>query len=131
MKRDMDLIRQILLEIEAHDDGRGDAFALHIAGLADATVFGHLMLLSDARLIDGERRQKPEGACFMPQRLTWTGQEFLSSIRDPSIWIETKKKIGDLIDGVTFDVVRDTASALARQSIATLEKISRQKSTRL
>lgn len=89
MKRDMDLVREILLAIEAEPENlrRG----LKIEGREDAIVWGHIELLKQAGYLDepfrdflGKRRLS------MGIALTWQGHEFLESIRDGEIWKKTK-----------------------------------------
>jgi hypothetical protein len=87
MKRDMDLIRQILLSTEA-DENKIDAkftqeeIAYHASLLKDA---GFL----DAAIVRGPRNQ-PHG-CVL-QGLTWDGHEFLDAMRDDTLWKRAKEK---------------------------------------
>src|ERR1700730_526538 len=102
MKRDMDLIRDLLIGLEADSrlDGQGwltpDATEnLGVIGLSEHStqeVAYHLNLLIEAGLVRGNYGIGKEG---MPaiSKLTWQGHEFLDDIRDPSIWSKTKERL--------------------------------------
>src|SRR5438477_7799557 len=99
MQRDMELIRTILLKVEADPTFDGsvhqtDAAALGITDHSDDEVLYHLVLLIEAGLLDGK---KVTAGSFPPStvailRLTWQGHEFLDSVRDPDIWHKTKQR---------------------------------------
>jgi hypothetical protein len=84
MKRDMDLIRHILLRKEAEEEIEGDqeAIVYHIALLKDAGFV-------DAEIIEGGSGF-PVGAAIL--RLTWQGHEFLDASRDNKVWHAVKEK---------------------------------------
>ncbi|MFC0686408.1 DUF2513 domain-containing protein [Novosphingobium clariflavum] len=95
MKRDMELIRQILLEIEADDD----VFAAipRIKGKSlKLTRYQIDMLVSEGYL--SEHMEENYGTPIeLGFQITWKGHEFLETIRDPVIWSKTKdgaKKAG-------------------------------------
>ena len=59
-------------------------------------------MLIDARFIDPAGKQGLD--CFVVRGLTWQGQDFVDTIRDPVVWkrtMEAVKKVGD----VSFDVL--------------------------
>lgn len=96
MKRDMDLIRELLLRIESFEIEPGGttpslrpAFdtELQIDGYTPDQVDYHLNHLIDAGLVEG---QCSADHYFILQRLTWAGHDFLDSVRDPEIWRATK-----------------------------------------
>ena len=137
MKRDMDLIRTILLEIEedANINGR---FIVSDADLrqdnTDApTIQYHLRLLMDAGYIEGHDAHKLTGEIILPKpeaglprredmpaiqitRMTWEGHDFLESVRDDKVWQKTKGYLKD-IGGVGIDVLKDVAKAVVKDQI--------------
>lgn len=91
MKRDMDLIRDILLALEKKPDISSTEKEEALPGVSlSPAVWYHMRLLLDAGLIKG--RRSPEAGspkiCF--ERLTWAGHEFLDVIRNDSIWHRLK-----------------------------------------
>lgn len=93
MKRDMDLVRDILLAIEK--DSRFDGSGWHQPddpadlGLTQCTyeqLAYHLTLLIEAELVEGKTAMRMP----MINRLTWQGHEFVSDVRDPVVWRKTK-----------------------------------------
>ncbi|MBO1903977.1 DUF2513 domain-containing protein [Microvirga sp. 3-52] len=96
MKRDMDLIRNLLLEIEESEKPVvyiADLMAAErLQGIEQLDIDFHLKLLIEAGLIDANKKQgiSTVGGWYIRQ-LTWNGHEFIDSIRDPEIWRKTKE----------------------------------------
>ena len=112
MKRDMDLMRKILLRIEERSDVPPKTLSLydfrdfheniHVLSL-------HIDLMCDAGLVevmdtayDGEVKD------FTITRLTSEGYEYLDAIRNYNVWQTVKKKI-EMIGGATLDVIKQLA----------------------
>jgi hypothetical protein len=117
MRRDLTLIRDLLLEIESKHDGSLQI----IKDLGNQTealkVTEHLFLLLEAGFIDAIDASSSSGRELMVMRLTWNGHDFLDSIRDPLIWQKTEMAATNA-GSWTFDLVKDLASAYVRQKIA-------------
>lgn len=94
MKRDMDLVRSLLLFLEARDDPSGiEAADIRIGEATKTEVQYHLNLMFQAGLINGEPVRSTTSARLIyviPFDLTWTGHEFLESVRDPEIWRQAR-----------------------------------------
>ena len=94
MKRDMDLIREILLKIEEHDVNSPSSANLEIEGYSPREVYEHARLLENAGLIE-DAHFDFAGNTWV-QRITWSGYDYLDKVRDNSIWkkrrIQSKKK---------------------------------------
>lgn len=125
MKRDMDLIRDLLLKIE---DGQRsfDLLTPEIAEILGESGEGrlpreqaelveyHLTLLDNAGLITIQA--KLSGAVWQIGQITWAGHDFLDTIRDPAIWRETKagaKQAG----GFSLDLLKALAKGLIKKKI--------------
>ncbi|MCZ8308668.1 MAG: DUF2513 domain-containing protein [Microcystis sp. LE19-98.1E] len=124
MKRDMELIRLILLDVEAQGGPNvgEQTFTVEIPGRSNDEVQYHLWLLHEAGLIDayviGNQLVQPRNR-VSPRRLTWAGHDFLDSVRDPEVWKKTRD--GALLaGGWTFDLVKDLAKGLAKKKIEEL-----------
>ena len=87
MKRNMDLVREILVAIEHSEDGNLNFDAL---GYERQQVYLHIELMKEHRLVDAEIIRDDDGPeheihmCKI-ERLTWDGHDFLDKIRDESI----------------------------------------------
>ena len=111
MKRDDDLIRQLLFEFEADDDwivlSHGDLIS---ASPEDRRRHYHMLLLADAGLL-----AILDDAVF---RLTANGHDFLDAIRSDTAW-NTAKEGARTIGGATLGLMRDIALAYLRKEAAT------------
>lgn len=89
MKRNMDLIREILLEIEVRPPSVM-GFDLNIENYSPEMVSYHVLLLHEAGLI---RAAEPKGnqRFWRPKRLTWRGHEFLEASKDNARWSKVKE----------------------------------------
>lgn len=114
MKRNMDLIRDLLLHVEALPAGViSHEVTWDDEKYNEPQVLGHLKLLIDSDYIDGQIHLDHGGGCLILLRgLTMEGHDFLDVIRDDSIWLETKEKIAGVGGSVAMNVVKATATAI-------------------
>ena len=117
MKRNMDLIRKILLKAEEHPDG----FMPHnfvIEGFDENTMGYHIYLMGQAGLVDVLDRNldmaRSPSAILL--NLTWQGHEFLENSRNPNIWEQAKSVIGKAGEG-SFAVWQSVLTDLVKRSI--------------
>jgi hypothetical protein len=122
MKRDMDMVRDLLLAIESDPqfDGirqlqpePGD-IGITEANYSEAAY--HLTLLVEAGMVEGRTAMR------MPiiSKLTWQGHEFLDDIRSPEIWRKAKEgagKVGRASIGFLWDLAKAYAKRLAQEKL--------------
>ncbi len=109
MRRDMDLIRQLLLYFEERD-----SFALDqepaIEGYDEREVQYHLLLLAQAEFIVYEASRSstnPERLIQVyPFGLSWAGHEFLDAARDEKLWNKAKEKVVDVSGGLSLSLLQ-------------------------
>lgn len=117
MKRDMDLIRKLLLAIEAEPTGLApDHF--DIPDYSQEQIGYHLLLMVEAKLAVGREFRSfddpaPTGEV---ERLTWAGHEFLDAARDPSRWEKAKEMAGKVGSG-SLDVFKQILAQLIATAI--------------
>lgn len=89
MKRNMELVRALLLRIEASDK---DTLPLlpEIEGHTRDEIAHHVKLLIGAGYVQAIDASTMVGADFMEMALTWQGHEFLDTVRDSEIWSNAK-----------------------------------------
>jgi hypothetical protein len=92
MKRNLDLIRTILREIEKKPDGSTYLKVSPPEGVEMSAFMAHLELLIDAGFIKGKVGEYALRN-YEINRLTWQGHEFLDATRDETLWSKAKKKV--------------------------------------
>ena len=106
MKRDFDLIRSLLIEIELCEDTAGN-YAPKIEGHADGTIQYHLHLLFEAGLITGiPIKTMGDYPKLRQLNLTWTGHDFLDSARNDKVWNVAIQKVKDTVGSASIEVVK-------------------------
>ena len=93
MKRDMDIIRQILLNVE--DDKYPYGGRVHFDTVPDDVCAHHVALIFDAGLAEG-RLIKTDAHGIVGasvDRLTSTGHDFCDAIRQDTIWNKAKEHL--------------------------------------
>ena len=118
MKRDMDLVRLILLEIE--DKYRTTAiYDLAIDGYDTEMVAYHCKILYEAGLISDYKAQYAgnEIYVFGVGSLTWDGNDFLEKIRDDSQWKKVKETITKKGLPLVVDTIKSVANALISATV--------------
>jgi hypothetical protein len=115
MKRDMDLIRRILLDIEAQEDPEED-IELDSGGKSEQVIQYHLHLLYDGGFINAHEISPMTAAAnwYQPLGLTWKGHEFLDDIRNDTVWNKTKEKVGAQVGTVSLAVLQEVAKATVK-----------------
>jgi hypothetical protein len=113
MKRDMNLIRLLLLETEG-EDPKPD-----LSAYTDAQCNYHSVLLIEAGLVDG--KIIPNGTSIPPTtgilRLSWAGHEFLDAARNDTIWHKAGERIKKSGVDVTLSLLQEILKQLAKQSL--------------
>ncbi len=114
MKRDMDLARKILLELEAAPPGAPE---FHVDGCDAEQVSYHVMLLNEAGLIEAIDASGAESMEWLPTRLTWDGHEFLDAARDDDRWQKAKDLMRDKAGTVVFSVLKEVLVKLTAGAV--------------
>ena len=99
MKRNMELVRQILLKLSDHKHGYAPN-PFTIDDYTDEEIGYHCLLLSEAKLIKAVESSAMDDASprALPIRLTWEGHEFIENVRNENVWNQTKEIVGKLGD---------------------------------
>lgn len=105
MKRNMELVRQILLACEENPaPGLEGQVERKVRGRMKSSevdsVHGHPRLLIEAELVDdGNPVHTLQGETWVgPLELTWKGHDFLADIRDDSRWAAFRAKTESRLD---------------------------------
>lgn len=114
MKRSIDLIRDLMLEIEETPVGEEYHAEDSMIEVQTDTLIEHLRLLEEAGfivLLNGQRYRRDGTTCI---RITWKGWEFLDAVRDKPTWKKARQKVNDADASVSVKVL-----------VKLIEKISR------
>src|SRR5262249_20412628 len=106
MKRDMDLIRAILMNVEESDESPLGWTNLNIPDHRPEMVSYQVLLLTDAGLVESNDLSTLEGLDVRPKRLTWAGHEFLDAARNDTIWNKTKHVVKEKGGAIPFEVLK-------------------------
>src|SRR6266481_2807845 len=98
MKRDMELIRIVLLSVEEKAGDPRGWVNLEIPGHSNQEISYHVTLLQDAGLLESCDLSGTVGFDVRPKRLTWNGHEFLDAAKNDTVWKKAleigKEKVG-------------------------------------
>ncbi|SRR5258708_11911194 len=89
MKRDMDLVREILLKVEDLPFD-GQFHDVLVDGRLDEEINYHTMLLHEAGFIQAMDLTTLDCICWKAMRLTYSGHEFLDAARSDTVWTKAK-----------------------------------------
>lgn len=120
MKRDMDLIRRIVLTTA--DLPYGEQLQ-EMDGVDEETFVTHVIWLSEAGLVkaiteDGVGPSEARYAFVF--RLTWSGCEFADAIRNDTLWAKAKSNVLKPGMSFTFDVLKEWLKTEITQGLPTL-----------
>ena len=124
MKRDLELIRLILIEVENNPDPQAWIDPEPVGYQPDEVSY-HVMLMEQAGLLEGWNRSAIGVFRWSARNLTWRGHEFLEAAKDDTVWTRTKNTIGQLSPGIIFDLLEQVLFEEAR---ATLERVRKEPS---
>ncbi len=118
MKRNWDTVREILLAVESLEPEKQLCLKDFAAERAHEISY-HVQLIEQANLIEVTISQtnslKPKD--FFIRGLTWSGHEFLDSIRVINTWTKIKNVVADKGGVMTFDVIKAVAAGLVKSAI--------------
>jgi len=118
MKRDMNLVREILIWMDNQEHGRVTHNPI-IEGHSEEEIGYHVYIMKEAGLVKAFDRtshgDKSPNAGLLG--LTWNGHEFLSAAQDESIWAKAKNTLFKTTASITFDLLLEWLKAEGRKKI--------------
>jgi len=88
MKRDFDLIRNLLFYFESKEDDRPEQCP-DIEGYSEVEIMYNLRLMDEAGLLNCQRLRTKDSERILrvaAGSLTWAGHDFLDASRNSNIW---------------------------------------------
>jgi hypothetical protein len=119
MKRDWDVIRAVLLEIEESDESNISNLR-YDSDAGDTVKAFHAFMLQDAGMISGKSNahQKTLTRVLLTPKLTWEGRELLDTLRSKPLWEKMKAKAASTGIEITFDSLKALAKWALGQMLA-------------
>jgi len=105
MKRDLELIRKILINVQ-----NGDKNAL-VEGYDEDAIKYHEGLVVEAGLVEGSVLRNNMASTEIPvvvmiKKLTWEGHDFVDAIEDNENWAKVKAFIGEAGKQISLETVK-------------------------
>lgn len=121
MKLDMDLVREILLQIEATEPGK--AIKLDIPNAGKEEIGLHVELMIEDGLIKGTTVPAGDGhahriLAYRIEKMTREGHDFLDAAQNDTIWQKAKKKFLEAPGGLALDVLKAFLVELGKEAIS-------------
>lgn len=123
MKRDMELIRKILLTVEEQYVDTA-LYDIKVEGYDLKTIAYHCNILYDAGLISNYKGFYADNELqgFGVSSLTWEGHEFIDKIRDDTVWNKTKAIIREKGIPFVLDTVKQIATFVIETTVQSVIK---------
>lgn len=121
MKRNWDVIRKILLKVEAlpTEDSSLNSSDLNSEGIDSETGAYHMRLLIEAGMVKGVCNNAIMGpAICIAKSLTWSGHEFLDGIKRETVWNKVKETAREKGLDLSIDVIKAAAKAIVSQLLS-------------
>lgn len=120
MKRDMDLVRKILIFMSENTEGPNVDWAAKIPGYTEDQILHHAALMKQGGLIvAGDYGDLDSDLPIaLPVSITWDGHEFLDAVRDSTVWEKAKKYVISPTGGVAFAVLKSWLETQATAALA-------------
>jgi hypothetical protein len=120
MKRDMDLVRKILMACNDYEHGRAPA-RLEIDGYSEEEIGYHAHFMAEAGLV--RATDITHSGSASPQAhivsLMWEGHDFLEASRNEGLWAKAKQAAGStggMVLGVLKSILIDLATQAAKKA---------------
>lgn len=118
MKRDLELIKELLIQIEESKAPARKDVRVIVKGEEPEVISYHIKLMKDAGLIDAEDTSGFNTYRWIPTSLTWDGHEFLDAIRNDTVWSKLKTKLKEQGGNIPFHVVKELAAKFSSDLFA-------------
>lgn len=118
MKRDMDLIRNILFYVEDHYKAGQMNISIDIDGVDENTIYEHCKLVYQSGLLQSFVDLSTDiGASCMVGNLTSEGYDYLDKIRSDSMWHRVCDILRKKALPFTIDIIKTVATDLILEAI--------------
>lgn len=119
MRRDMELVRKILMTLEETPADQNISLRLDISGYSEQEIGFHVALMGEAGLIHtSNARHHGQAEPFaVPISITWEGYEFLATARNESVWRTSVSTVLSRAGSVGFELLKAVLMAELRRQM--------------
>lgn len=112
MKRNMELIRLLLLDAEGEEKQ-------DLSGFTEQQLIYHTALLIDAELVLGRTITGKNGFPVKAHiiRLNWKGHEFLDAARSATVWKKVMDKVKSGGSSMPFPVIQELLISILKSQV--------------
>ena len=118
MKRDWDVIRAVLLEVQNMTQAERNQSSYAAEDDDDDAQARHAFLLYDAGFLSGVSADDMSGRELISPDLTWSGHELLASIESRPVWKRVKQMAKEKGLELSFDAVKLLAAKALAQVVS-------------
>ncbi len=111
MKRDMELIRKILVAIEDSNQTQG-YIPLQFESYTEDQISYHVKLLADRGIISAIDCSSKTSFVWRAKALTWDGHDYIEAIRDDARWQKVKDWIKNAEKILTIETMKEAIKEL-------------------
>lgn len=121
MRRDMDLVRDILREL-SESEGPLEASVFTDGSRTARLVAFHFEIMDEAGLIEADVSKTWGGgyARATAIRLTWDGADFLAAVSNDGMWSHVKRSIAKSVGSASLETIKALAVKLAMERLSAL-----------
>lgn len=119
MKRDMELVRKILLELESKPNDY-ELFKPTIEGYSDEEISYHIGKLYEGGFVDAVNHYGNDKNDWYAKTMTWNGHEFLDLARNESIWNKAREVLADGFKTISIEGMKLLLNKLFSDQISKL-----------
>ena len=120
MKRNYDLVRAILLKVEAEGDPEEPVInSLGLDDVEQALTNEHVKLMIECGLLDGQCKFSTNNRILLTsiRGLTPRGYDFLDNIRNESIWKKIHNHITSTVGSASLEVIEKFAAQIISAAV--------------
>ncbi len=120
MKRDMELVRKILIVMEDWPSAYPPAGnpEIKIEGYTAEQITHHIGLMSEAGLIKAADANSFDGEMWLPIGILWAGHEFLDAARSDTMWDKAKELAISKTGSLTLEGMKVALAAVIKHAIS-------------
>jgi hypothetical protein len=117
MKRDMDLVRKILIQMEDWPARPVDR-ELVVPGYTEEEIEFHVGMMAKAGLLEAYDASSHDGEAWIPQAITWQGQDFLKAARSETVWNKAKELAKKNAGALSIEAMKLVLEVLVKKASA-------------